>query len=451
MIIIIGGGISGLAAAHELRRRGTRFLLLEASSRAGGLIRTEQRDGFTIDAGADSMLANKPAALAFCDELGLSPALQDMQEPRVAYVLAGERLHPLPTPSILGLPLTFGATVQFTLLPWYARLRVLLERCVRPGQGEDESVAAFFTRRFGASATELIAQPLLGGIHAGDVGALSIRALFPHLTDAERTGGVLRSLRTSRARGGFVSLAGGMETLPRAVAHSLPADAVRYRAEVQTVTAASDGWLVTASDGSERAAAVVFAVPMPVTARLLRSVAPEAAGLCAGIPHASSVSVALAWPRDAIPHPLRGSGFVVARTRSRVRITACTWVSSKWEGRARSGQALLRAFLGGVQDPGAVDLSDEELIAAASGDLARVLGISHSPALASVYRWRDASPQLNVGHDARVRRIVECLDAHAGIFVTGRGFRAVGIPDCIGDARRVAAAAAEFVARRAAS
>lgn len=446
MIAIIGGGISGLAAAFELSQRGLPFRLFEASSRAGGLIRTEHRDGFTIDAAADSMLAAKPSARQLCEQLGLSARLVEMQHPRSAFVLSRNRLFPLPAPSVLGLPATFGGAMRFTLLPLDARIRILVEPFVASRVHGDESVRSFFTRRFGARATELVAQPLLGGIHAGDVAQLSVRSLFPQLIEAEQSGSVLRGLgrRGGVAGNTFESLSGGMETLPQAIAGSLPAPSVRYGSEVNAVTATGDGWSIAVPGGTDRATAVILATPMQVTARLLNAIDEQAAALCAGIPHASSVAVALAWPQHAIAHPLRGSGFVVARQPG-ARVTACTWTSSKWSDRAPAGYALLRAFIGGVHDPDAIDMGDEELAAIARRELAPVLGIQGAPVLTRIYRWRDASPQMQVGHGDRVTKVLARLEGHRGIFITGRGFRAVGIPDCIADARRAAAAAAEYV------
>lgn len=451
MIIIVGGGISGLAAAFELTRRGVPFQVFEASERAGGLIRTERSGGFTIDAGADSMLATKASARSLCEDLALGPKLQTMCEPRTAYVLARSRLFALPSPSVLGLPLTLGAAARFDLLPMRARLRVALERLVPaapPSSQADESVASLFRRRFGPTTVGLVAQPLLGGIHAGDVEELSVTSLFPALADAERSAGsILRGLsrRPALPGGMFFSLHEGMETLPAAIVRALPSDAMRYGAAVRAMTADRAEWRIDTDTGGGRAAAVVLAAPVHVTARLLQTVDAEAAALCAGIRHTSTVSVALGWPRQAVAHPLRGSGFVVAPVRSRFRVTACSWVSSKWEGRAPAGHALLRAFIGGAHDPAAIDLPDEDLVGIATEDLSRVLRISGAPQLARVYRWRDASPQLVVGHAARIRRVEDRLKHHAGMFVTGRGFRAVGIPDCVADARRAAVSAAHFV------
>jgi oxygen-dependent protoporphyrinogen oxidase len=448
MIVIVGGGISGLSAAFELTQRNVPFRLLEASPRAGGLIATEQRDGFTIDAGADSMLGAKPAARDLCAQVGLAPQLQEMKAPRSAFMLAGDRLFALPVPSVLGVPTTIGAAARFRLLPLPSRARVLLEPFVARGPSDDESIASFFTRRFGAAAARLVAQPLLGGIHAGDTRELSVRALFPNLVQAEAAGSVLRGLaRRSPAPGGaFLALAGGMETLPRALARALPAGSIRYDAEVRRVTREVPGWRVETDGGQERAMAVLFASPAHVTARLLATVDAEAAAICRGIAHASSVTVTLAWPRDAVPHPLAGSGFVVVPGGG-YRITACTWSSSKWEGRAPAGHALLRAFVGGTADAGAIELPDDELAAIARRDLGRAIGVAAAPELTVVRRWRDASPQLTVGHEARTERIAEQLRRCPGVFLTGRGIRAVGIPDCIADARAAAAAAADYVSR----
>lgn len=454
MISVVGGGISGLAAAFELTRRGVPFQIFESSPRVGGLIRTERCGGYIIDAGADSMLGAKPAAAALCEELGIGPSLQTMAPPRTAYVLERGRLFALPSPSVLGLPLSLLGAATFQLLPPRARARAALERCLPPRRRErapdDESVAAFFRRRFGAATVRLIAQPLLGGIHGGDVEELSVRALFPSLVEAERRhGSVMRGLAAQRpaSEGLFRSLAGGMGTLPDAIAAALPHAAIRTGEEVFRIVREGGRWRVETRSGSTTADGVLCAVPLPVAARLLESVDGEAASLLAGIRHTSTVSVALGWRRSAVAHPLAGSGFVVARGDDRFRVTACSWVSSKWEGRAPADRVLLRAFLGGVHDEPVVDLSDEEIVALAVRDLGAVLGIVEAPELSRVYRWRLASPQLVVGHAARVARIEERLARHDGLFLASRGLRVVGVPDCVADGRRTAAAAAACARR----
>lgn len=454
-ILIVGGGITGLAAAHELAARGVEFLLLEASDRLGGLIQTEKVDGFTIEAGPDSVLAQKPAALQLCDELGLGPRLMTSKIPRDAFVLSRGALHPLPSPSVLGLPLTWRGILQYDLLSPLARVRLAMEPLVRRRRipEEDESVASFFARRFGRATVPLIAAPLLGGIHAGRVDALSIRSVFPKLSEAERTrGSVLRAFRRTSGRpspeGAFRSLSSGMAELVTAIGRRLPPGSVRLASGAATLRKTEDGWSVGTPQGEVNARAVILAAPAFAASRLLAGIDPEASALCAGTKYASTASITLAYRREQVAHPLAGSGFVVARSEEPSRVTACTWVSSKWEGRAPEGFVLLRAFAGGATDPHAVDSSGTELTEIAIAELTPVLGLTGTPVLTRVYRWRDAGAQHNVGQIARVAQLEERLARHPGLLVAGSGFRSLGIPDCIADGRAAGAAAAEFAVPR---
>ena len=447
MVIIIGGGIAGLAAAYELTVRQIPFVLLEASERLGGLIFTEQHGGFTLDAGPDSLLVQKPAAVELCDELGVP--LMATTPPRQAFVLKQERLYPLPSPSVLGLPTSLSAVFRYDLLDWPARLRLALEPLVPRRPAADESVASFFRRRFGQRAVDLIAEPLLGGIHAGDVERLSMPSVFPRLLIPERNGrSVLHDIaHTSGApsHGLFRAPRGGMRELVTALAARLPRGAVALNAPATDLAAGQSSWRVRGGAGMIDGAAVILAAPAHAAARLLAPIDVAASQLCAAVPYTSTASVALGWRRDEIPHPLAGSGFVVARRHSAVRITACTWVSSKWEGRAPAGHALLRAFLGGAHDPSVVDLGDDELIQTAVADVSRVLGIARPPMLARVYRWRNSGAQHHVGHRARMEGLAARLRNLPGLFVTGSGFESIGIPDCVAHGRRAAAAAADCV------
>ena len=449
MIVVVGGGITGLAAAFELARRNVEFVLLESSPRLGGLIRTERSDGFTIDAGPDSLLVQKPAAIQLCEELGLSGQLMATRTPRTAYVLRDGRLHPLPSPSVLGIPTSLEALWRYDLLDWPARVRVALEPLIPGSPVEDESVAAFFRRRFGEATVGLIAEPLLGGIHAGDVEQLSMRSVFPRLMQAARQrGGIARNLGgvpRSADSGMFRALRGGMADLVAAIERTLPRGAVRTSSATTQIARRGSGWTVTAGADRIDASAVILSSPAHAVASLLRPLDMEAARLCEAVPYVSTTSVALGWKRRDVSHPLAGSGFVVARRHNTVRITACTWVSSKWDHRAPADHVLLRAFAGGAHDPGAVDLDDRGLIDMAVRDLAPLLGISAAPMLTRVFRARNAGAQHLVGHGARLAALAQRIATLPGLFVAGSGFESIGIPDCVANGRRTGGVAADYV------
>jgi oxygen-dependent protoporphyrinogen oxidase len=319
----------------------------------------------------------------------------------------------------------------------------------------DESIGAFMTRRFGREATEYLAEPLLAGIHAGDVDRLSLRALFPRLADIERTSGSLlkgfRRQQHSRAsdpqsnHGPFRSLPGGLSELICTLLAALPGTAVRLRTPVGRIAADGPLYRVETGGGEALAApAVILATPAFVTARMIRSLDAELASLCDEIPYASTATIALAFPRAAVAHPLNGSGFVVPRVE-RTGILAASWLSSKWPSRAPDDRVLMRTFVGGARDPRALGQSDMELIALSLRALRPLLGIAGDPILTKVYRWERANAQHEVGHLRRLRRIEQRLAAHRGLFVTGSGFRGVGIPDCVADGRATARQAVKLL------
>ena len=453
-VVIIGGGISGLAAAYELTTRGVSFVLLEASERFGGLIHTDHVDGLMIESGADSMLAQKPAAIELCEALGLGSRLISTTPPRTAYIQARGTLHAIPSPSIFGIPVTDEAIDKYELLSESARARLKASFEIQPShQAQDESVADFFRRQFGPDTVSLIAEPLLGGIHAGDVEQLSIAAVAPQLVRAEaETGSVLRVFRdratsttAGTTAGAFRSLRGGMGELVKALLDRLPDGSTWTASPVTAVAHSSGQWIVSTPANAFAAAAVIVAAPAHAAARFLDSSVPALATLCAEVPYVSTASVAMSWPREQVPHPLAGTGFVVARQHSNLRITACSWVTSKWAGRAPDEIVLLRAFVGGATDRDVVMLPDVELIDLVGRDLADVHGITTPPVSARVHRWIDAGAQHNVGHVERMRAIDRLVADEPGLFVTGSGFRSIGVPNCIAEGRRIAAAASGYV------
>jgi oxygen-dependent protoporphyrinogen oxidase len=449
-VAIVGGGISGLAAAYELQRRGLAVRVLEAGDRAGGVVTSERFDGWVVDGGPDSLLVQKPAAVALCRELGIAERLISTLTPRTAYVLRDGRLHPLAEGSFLGFPLKFMALARSSLFSLGGKARMALEVVTPRVTGdEDESIAAFVRRRFGQEAVDYLAEPLLAGIHAGDVERLSVRALFPRLVDAERqTGSVIRAFRALRIKpspqGAFVSLPGGTGELIEALVQALTPGTVVTGARVTDVKRATT-YTVESAAGSLEARTVILAVPAYAAGALLRGFDTVLATLCDAIPYASTATVAFGYRRDQVPHPMVGSGFVVPKVERRA-LMAGTWVTSKWPGRAPDGHVLLRAFLGGGRDPRRLDHPDAELIETARDELSSLLGIRSAPLFARLFRWTRQSPQYEVGHLKRVAAIDHHMASLPGLFLTGSGFHAIGIPDCIGHGRETAALAAAWVA-----
>ncbi len=443
-VLVLGGGIAGLAAAWECRRQGVPVSVLEAQPRAGGVIRTETAGEFVLDTGPDSFLISKPGAITLCREIGIEGQLIGMKPPRGAYVLRNDTLHALPEGGAFGIATRPGPFLRSTLLTPRGKLRVLMEPMVaKRRKSGDESAGAFFRRRFGAEAAARIAQPLLGGIHAGDLERLSAEAVLPQLVAVERAGGsVLLALRRQGRRvtegGAFRSFPRGMSTLVDALLAALPAGSVRLGESAHEVHVAGSGWDVRTSAGDRMPADIlILAAPAGIVAGWLGPVQQAAARLASGIRYASSAGV-LAVYRDAqIARPLRGSGYVSTPGPGRDPLLATSWLTHKWDGRAPLGFTVLRGFFGGALDEGALAGDDAALVAVAHATWARRFGVDGDPVLTRVVRWTRMSPQHEVGHAARVQHIDEALAPLPPVAVCGSGFRAVGIPDVVTDAREV--------------
>jgi oxygen-dependent protoporphyrinogen oxidase len=449
-VAIVGAGVSGLSAAYELRKRKRSVVVLERELRAGGIIVTERVGEFLVDGGPDALLVQKPAAVALCNELGLGDRLFPTKLPRTAFVLRNGALHPLPSASILGFPTRLKPLFKSTLFGLPAKFRMAAEVVIpRAANSGDESIAEFVRRRFGPEAVTYIAEPLLAGIHAGDVERLSMRALFPRLIEAEaRAGSVIKAFRREHtplnADGVFRSFPNGLAELVDGLMKAVPKESVRLGSNVTRIEEGTGFTIHVSSNPPIHARSLILAIPGFAAAELLRPVDGDLSAACASIRYLSTATVVFAFPRDAVRHNLKGTGFVVPRAE-RISITAGAWISSKWPHRAPEGQALLRAFLGGARDPDVLSKTDNELINAALGDLTKILGIRGLPSMTRVYRWNRSSPQQEVGHADLMKRIDARLALHPGLFVSAAGFRGVGIPDCIADARHTASTAAAFV------
>lgn len=439
-VVIVGGGIAGLAAAHRaVSRLGDEaVLLVEQSARLGGKIVTERVEGFLIEGGPDSFLASKPAALELCRALDLSDQIREADPShRLSFVRRDGKLHPLPD-GLSGLvPSRIAPLARTRLLSVRGRLRAAMEWLVSRRDDREESVAAFARRRFGEEAYEWLIEPLLSGIYAGDGEALSLEATAPRLRELEqRHGGVLRGLAAAR-RGaprtreptGFLTLAGGLSDLVSALSARIPR--VALGTPVVSIQPGSEGIQLALADGTGiTAEAVILAIPAAAAAALLDPLDRSLAATLHQIPAVSTATVSLGFRRRDLDRLPEGFGWLSPR-RAGGPVVACTWCSNKFPGRAPDGMLLARLFLGraGGSDPTAA--ADHELVTTAREELLATHGIAASPVAHRVYRWPDGMPQYTLGHRDRLHRIEERLRGLPGIHLAGASLRGVGIPDCI--------------------
>lgn len=469
-VVVVGGGIAGLAAALELAEAGGAVTVVEAADRFGGKIATNRVDGLVVEAGADSFLSTKPAGLALVERLGISDRLVNSKaEDRRTFVWSRGRLRELPEGLVLGSPARAWSLLRSGLLSPAGAARLVGDLVVprrrdagndggRAGPpGAEETVAEFFTRRLGPEAYARVVEPLLAGIHAGDATRLSLPATFPRFVEMEKDhGGLVRAALASpspehggkgTAVGGertpFVSFQTGMAEVVEALVarlRSLGAE-LRPGQAVATIRAVDRGYEVVLDGdaGTLAAAAVIVATPAPVAAVLIRPLCPVAATTLAEIEHASTATVSLAYPVDDVGTPPAGYGFVVPRAEGR-HLLAGTWGSGKWPGRAPAGQVLVRGYVGGVGREGVLDADDDGLVHLVRAELGALAGIRGTPVHTEVHRYPSGMPQYTVGHLARVARIRNALAACPGLAVTGAPYGGVGIPDCIADALTTARA-----------
>jgi len=451
-LVVVGAGISGLAAAHRAVERAREqgrpleLTVLEGADRVGGTIRTEQRDGFLVECGPDSFLSEKPWALALCQRIGLEERLIRTDDRfRRTFVVWGGHLHPLPEGFQLLAPTRLAPLLASRLFSWSGKLRMACDLVLPRGGDPDESLGAFVRRRLGREALERVAQPLVAGIYTADPDELSLSATMPRFIEMERRErsvilALWRAARkapaqhagTSGARWSlFVTLERGMEELVQALAARLPAGAVRLKERVTGVAREDGRWRITTASGAGHAAdALILAPEAHQAARMLRYVDPGLTHLLEGIPHASSATVSLAYRRADVRHPLDGFGFVVPHAERRP-IIACTFSSVKYAGRAPAEHVLLRVFLGGALDEGVLQGDDATLIQIAREQIGPLLGITVEPELARVSRHAQAMPQYHVGHADRVTAIEQAVARHPGLRLVGGAYRGVGIADCV--------------------
>ncbi len=496
-VVIIGGGISGLAAAYELQEAARAaglavdYTLLEQDRRLGGKIATDRSDGFVIEGGPDCFISQKPWAADLCRRLGIGGDLIGTNDDRrKTYVLVRKRLTPLPDGVMLIVPTRIMPFVTSPLISWPGKLRMGMDLIIpRRSDKSDESVAGFVRRRLGNEALEKIAEPLMGGIHVSDPEMQSLLGTFPRFRTLEEKHrsliiGMLAGKRRSASapsmtarehastgpglngRNGHVpqahnpqhsagvaaatpssllnSLRDGLSTLVETLAARLEGE-VLIGVGATAVERDGAGYAVRTTGGRMLVAdAVVLAAPAYVSAGLIADIAPELAGMLAAIRYVSTATVSLGYRAADVIGKLNGFGYVVPRTEKR-QVSACTYTSIKFDHRAPGDMALVRCFIGGPGHEELVDLDDAGLRALARRELAEVVGLHAEPVISRVFRWRRANPQYDVGHLDRVAEMQALAADRPGLFITGSAYEGVGVPDCVRQGQQAARKVVEFL------
>ena len=444
-IVVVGGGLSGIAAALRIAREAPHIdlVLLEAGPQLGGVLDTAERDGCLVERGPDMFTIKAPWALELCRETGYEDQLiQARPEHRRAFLVHKGRLTPVPEGLALLKPVKLAKMVFSPLLSLRGKLRLLAERWVPARQDQrDESLASFARRRLGREVYERIVQPLIGGIYTADPEQLSMLATMPQFLDMERThGSLIRAARrdsdasdqlASGARyDQFVTPKHGFRHFVDHLAGLLPAGVVQTEAAVQSACRDADGWQLTLANGSSMACdALLIATPAHIASKIIQDQDHELAAQLADIPYASS-SVVVAACRRAQLERTDGFGLVAPLIEQR-KVLAVSLSSVKFAGRAPEDQVLLRSFVGGAVQPELNALDDQQLRRLVLEELRDLLGLDGEPLWTEVVRWREAMPQYHLGHVDRVARIKQLADQHPGLTLAGAAYRGVGIPFCV--------------------
>jgi len=476
-VVIVGGGISGLAAAYYLQKAAQErslplhFTLLESSSRTGGKLFSESVDGygevpFIVEGGPDCFITQKPWAMQLAEEIGIGSELMGTNdERRKVWVLNKGRPTPMPDGVLLIVPTKFMPFALSPLISPMGKLRMGMDLFIAPKtDDEDETLAQFITRRLGNEALDKIAEPLMSGIYNAEADRQSVMATFPRFRAIEKEhGSLIRGMlasRNARAKGSantatsaasaapappadgrpksiFVTFKGGTQQiaaeLRKRLASHIKTDVKvtsitlepggRYRVEAETPTTTQ----------SLRVDAVVLATPAYVSAQLLQGIAPSAASTLERIRYVSTGTISLAYRSEDVHDADSGFGLVIPMSEQRP-INAITFSSTKFDRRAPDGYSLVRVFFGGSRSPKTMELDDDTLVGVVRAQLQELLAIDADPLFHRIYRWHRANPQYDIGHLDRVAEIEEALPD--GIVLTGSAYRGVGIPDCVHQAQQ---------------
>jgi oxygen-dependent protoporphyrinogen oxidase len=461
-IAVVGGGFSGLAAAHrllELSEQSERTLdltVFEAGDRWGGVVETRRVGDYLVELGADMFITNKPAGIGLCRRLDLESQLISTEDRyRSSLVLARGKPVEVPEGFMLLSPAKVWPILTSPIFSWRGKLRMGWERFVprRANCEEDESLASFVRRRFGSELLDRLVQPLVGGIYTADPETLSLQATLPRFLEMERVhGSLIKASRLEAARkpnaetsgsgaryGMFVSFPGGLQTLVDALTDKLQSRArFRLQTRVTSVRKNEDRWTLGLSDDTEESFnGIISALPAYRTADLCAGFCRELAEEFHRIEYASSAVVISGHSLSDIEHPLDSFGLVIPEIEHR-DVLAVSFTSRKFPGRAPEGKVILRTFVGGALQPDKMQLDDGRILELVRRELKEILGVGGQPDFEILARYERAMPQYHVGHLKLVERIERLAAQHPGFDFSGNAYRGVGVPDTIASGEQAA-------------
>ncbi|OMP67126.1 protoporphyrinogen oxidase [Domibacillus epiphyticus] len=445
-VVVIGGGITGLAAAFYLQKQTEQPIdvtLIESSNRLGGKIQTVKRDGFIIERGPDSFLERKTSAARLAKEAGVDHLLTNNAAGK-AYVLVGEKLHSMPEGAVMGVPTKVAPFATSSLFSLPGKVRASADFILPKSKPiADQSLGHFFRRRLGDEVVENLIEPLLSGIYAGDIDNLSLMATFPNFYHAEQNHrSLVRGMKklaptpkhpapSEKKKGIFLTLTDGLESLVKGIEAKLVPNSVLKNTSVNRIERQPDGrYLLHLSSGQTiEADSIISTVPHTVLPAMLPDY--DFFDVFRKMPATTVATVAMAFPASAVKERFDGTGFVVSRN-SDYTITACTWTHKKWPHTTPDDKVLLRCYVGRANDEAVVDLPDADIERIVLGDLNRMMDITGKPEFTIISRWHEAMPQYIVGHKERLAAISGYIvNELPGLYMAGSSFNGLGIPDCI--------------------
>lgn len=478
-VAIIGGGVTGLSAAHaleEAKRSGSDvdYVLLEKADRLGGVIKTDKIGGFTIDGGPDCFISHKQAVIDMADKLDFSDHLMGTNDAaKRTYVLSGGKLHKLPDGMLIMIPSKILPFAMSPLISWPGKARMLMDLFIpKKKDDREETVAEFVIRRLGKEALDKIAEPLIAGVHGCDPYKMSINGQAMILRMEQEHGSLIRAMLASRKRPpgapkdwkpGTVSYVGkakvpqtffmtfkdGMQELTDRIAATCDPEKLHTGVRVDRVERLPGGGYRLRLDGSEPidASAVIVATLADSAEKLLEGIDAELTELLGTIPNAASATISLGYRKSDVEGKFDGFGMVIPTSEGR-KIMACTYSSIKWNHRVPDDEhVLVRTFIGGAHNQHLVELGDEEMLDLVLAEMRDIYGITAEPVVSKIYRWPAAMPQYNLGHQSRVQKIMELASRYEGLYLAGGSYNGVGVPDCVKSGLESAKKALEYLTK----